>query len=120
MNYFFDTYALVEVVKGNPNYNRFSENSFVTTTLNASEFYYFLLSNLTENKVNEIFNKFNFSYIEIDEESAIEGAKFRKKNYKRDLSYADCLGYILAKKKGLNFLTGDEFFKDVENVEFVR
>ncbi len=120
MNYFFDTYALVEVVKGNPNYDSFSENSFVTTALNASEFYYFLLSNLAENKVDEIFKKFNFSYIEIDEESAIEAAKFRKKNYKRDLSYIDCLGYVLAKKKGFKFLTGDGFFKDIDNVEFVK
>jgi len=32
----------------------------------------------------------------------------------------DCIGYIIAKKSGVQFLTGDEHFKDFENVEFVK
>ena len=44
MNYFFDTYALVEVVKGNENYKKYADLTFTTTTLNLSEFYFFLIS----------------------------------------------------------------------------
>ena len=97
MNYFFDTYAIVEIVKGNKNYEKYSDLVFVTTALNLSEFYFYLLSNLSENKADEILNKFNFSFLEIDYRAAKEAAKFRKVNYKRKLSYADCIGYVLAK-----------------------
>ena len=46
--------------------------------------------------------------------------KFRLKNKKMDLSYADCIGYIYACENNLKFLTGDEKFKDMDNVEFVK
>ena len=40
--------------------------------------------------------------------------------YKKfDLSYADCLGYVISKKLNIRFLTGDKQFKDLPNVEFV-
>ncbi len=120
MNYFFDTYTLAEIIKGNENYKKYAELSITTTTLNLSEFYFFLLSNLSEDKADETLKKFNFSFLEIDEEVAIEAAKFRKKNYKKRLSYVDCIGYMLSKKTGFTFLTGDDFFKNAENAEFVK
>ncbi len=39
MSYFFDTYALIEVIKGNENYLEYAELTFITTTLNFTEFY---------------------------------------------------------------------------------
>lgn len=120
MNFFFDTYALIEIVKGNENYRRYAELTFTTTTLNLSEFYFYLLSNLNEYKAEEILQKFNFSFLEIDEKAAKDAAKYRKQNYKRELSYIDCVGYILSKKIGFKFLTGDTFFENLENVEFVK
>ena len=36
------------------------------------------------------------------------------------LSYADCIGYVIARREGMKFLTGDAAFKRLENVEFVR
>ena len=45
---------------------------------------------------------------------------FRLLNKKRKLSYVDCLGYILAGMNGAKFLTGDNQFKDLQNVEFVK
>jgi len=120
MSYFFDTYALVEITKNNENYNKYVSYPIVTTTLNLSEFYFYLLSNLDKEKVDDIVGEFNFSFLEINEETAKEAAKFRKINYKRKLSYVDCIGYILSKKTGFKFLTGDEFFENVKNVEFAK
>ena len=55
---------------------------------------------------------------------AIEGAmKMRRglKNNKRlDISYANALGYYLARQMGMKFLTGDKAFKTLEHVEFIR
>jgi len=36
----------------------------------------------------------------------------------RKLSIPDVIGYIIAKKYSVKFLTGDEDFKDLDNVEF--
>ena len=79
-----------------------------------------MLSNLDNDEVDEIINKFNFSFSEVNENIAKEAAKFRKANYKRELSYIDCIGYALSKSMGFKFLTGDDFFEKMENVEFVK
>ncbi len=120
MNYFFDTYALVEITKNNENYNKYTSFLIITTTLNLTEFYFHLLSYLNEKKADELLDKFNFSFLEIDKDVAKEAAKFRKFNYKRELSYVDCIGYLLAKNRGFKFLTGDSFFENMKNVEFVK
>jgi len=120
MSYFFDTYALVEIIKTNENYEQYIDFPIITTTLNLSEFYFYLLSNFSKEKANEALSKFIFSFVEVNEDVAKEAAKFRKDNYKRKLSYIDCIGYILSKNIGFKFLTGEDFFKGMDNVEFVR
>jgi predicted nucleic acid-binding protein len=47
-------------------------------------------------------------------------AKFRLKQAKLKLSYIDCLGYVLAQEIKLPFLTGDEGFKGLPGVKFVK
>ncbi|MEK7120534.1 MAG: type II toxin-antitoxin system VapC family toxin, partial [Patescibacteria group bacterium] len=65
----------------------------------------------------DYFKKFTIDF----SDETIKGAnEFRLKNYRRDLSYVDCVGYILAKKLNAKFLTGDEQFKNFDNVEFVK
>lgn len=55
------------------------------------------------------------------DQNVIEGAsRFKLQYKKRNLSMTDCIGYILAKKLGIKFLTGDKEFEDMENVEFVK
>ena len=58
--------------------------------------------------------------VNITDEIIKESNEFRLKNYKRESSYVDCLGYTLSKKLDTKFLTGDEQFKDFENVGFVK
>jgi predicted nucleic acid-binding protein len=36
------------------------------------------------------------------------------------LSFVDGIGYTLARKQGLTFLTGDPAFEGMQGVEFVR
>ena len=45
---------------------------------------------------------------------------FRNINRKRKLSCVDCLGYTLARSLGVPFLTGDQLFGNLDNVEFVK
>ena len=39
---------------------------------------------------------------------------------KKRISFIGGIGYLLAKKRNAKFLTGDEQFKDFDNVEFVK
>jgi uncharacterized protein len=39
---------------------------------------------------------------------------------RKNLSYADALGYTVALRLKVKFLTGDKEFEDLENVEYVK
>lgn len=123
--YFFDTYALQEIEEGSENYIAFStELGIVTTKLNLMELYhnYYNLKGL---KYAEMaFEHFKDFCIDITDESLKEAAMMRAqlkaKSKKSNVSYVDCIGYVLAKKLRIKFLTGDKEFEGLENVEFVK
>lgn len=119
IDFFFDSYALIEIILGNIKYNNYKNCSFVFTKLNLSEVYYsFLLKD--ESKANIILKSYKDNAVEFSVDIIEKAMKFRMKNKKMDLSYADCIGYIYACENNLKFLTGDEKFKDMDNVEFVK
>ena len=118
--YFFDTYAVIELVSGNSFYAKFINETPTITLFNLAEIYYSAINNLDEFKAEEIYEKYSCCVVHISDEILKEALKFRKKNKKRNLSYADCIGYIYALKNNLVFLTGDKEFENLENVEFVK
>ena len=118
--YFFDTYAIIELIKGNEKYDFVKENIIITSAMNIAELYYAILLENNIEIAEKIINSSNFEIIEITTEIAIKSALFRFKNKKLNLSYIDCLGYILAQENNLLFLTGDKGFEEMNNVEFVK
>lgn len=118
--YFFDTYAIIELIKGNPNYEFIKDNVIITSSMNIAELYYSLLLENNQEFADKIINSFNFELIDITSKIAIKSSLFRFQNKKLKLSYIDCLGYILALKNNLLFLTGDKDFESLENVEYVK
>jgi len=116
---FFDSYAILEIMRGNTSYKQFGDQTFVTNTLNLAEVLYSLLKESGEKKARKIIKTFNFEFMEIPEVIAIESAVFRYKNKAR-LSYADCIGYITAQKHRLRFLTGDKQFKGMKYAVYVK
>ena len=118
MRYFFDTFALIEVIKNNPNYIKYFEEIITTSKFNLVELYFNLLRDLGEEKAKESYFQFKDCAIELKDDIIFEAMKLKLKN--KNLSYTDCIGYILALKNNLKFLTGDRQFTDMENVELVR
>ena len=118
--YFFDTYAIIELIKGNPNYEFIKDNVIITSSMNIAELYYSLLLENNQEFADKIINSFNFELIDITSKIAIKSSLFRFQNKKLRLSYIDCLGYILALKNNLLFLTGDKGFESLDNVEYVK
>lgn len=120
-DYFYDTYALIEILLLNPNYNEFLKNQgFITTKLNLMELYYYLLKNIGEKIALEIYDNYLNYCIEISDEDIKEACNFKLKHRKQNLSYTDCIGYITAKNKNIQFLTGDKEFEKMPNVKFVK
>ncbi len=119
IGYFFDSYAVIELLKENPSYAIFKEEKITITIFNLAEIYWhFLLEN--EETAESVYNKFRDSITEIDDETLKKAMKFRKKHRKRGLSYTDCIGYTYALKNNLIFLTGDKEFENMLNVKFVK
>lgn len=119
-SYFFDSYAIIELIKGNENYNFIKEEIITTSVMNLAEVYYAILLSQNKEFADEIINSLNIYLIEITSEVAINAALFRFKNKKLKLSYIDCIGYLLAKSNNLLFLTGDKEFQNFDCVEFVK
>lgn len=121
ISFFFDTYALFEILNKNPAYEPYAKDiSILTTKLNLMELHYLLLRKHGKYKADEAFKFFNEFVIEFDDATIKEANELKLKLNRRDVSYIDCIGYTLAKKRNARFLTGDEQFKDLDNVEFVK
>lgn len=118
--YFFDTYAILEIINGNPNYSKFKDLNIVTSILNIGELYYALLRDYNQKTADFWCDKIKFDLIKVTQDICIRASYFRYENKEKKLSYVDCIGYQLALSYNLKFLTGDEKFKNLVNVEFVK
>ncbi|MFH1326730.1 MAG: PIN domain-containing protein [archaeon] len=118
--YFFDSYAIVELLKGNPNYAKYINEPVVLTIFNLVEIYWFALNKLGEVAAEKIYEEYKPSVIKVNDEVIKKAIKFRKTHKKKDISYADSIGYIYALVNNLKFLTGDKEFEKLKNVEFVK
>ena len=120
VKFFCDTYALVEIVKGNNAYARFMAEELHTSLLNLYELYHNLLRDYDEETAREYFYQFSSLLTPIMDQHIFAGAGFKRRNAKRNISYTDALGYAMAQQEGMQFLTGDKEFEHEENVEFVK
>jgi len=119
--FFLDTYALYGLALGNESYkDYFVDLENITTIMNLYELYYSLLRESLDSEAKIFFERFLPVCVEIKPEFVKEAAMFRLQNKKLDLSYIDALGYVIAKNKEIKFLTGDEKFRKMANVEFVK
>jgi len=119
--YFWDSYAIIELEKGNPKYERFKDSTITLTIFNLPEIYWTFLKLFNEKLADEIYEGYSNAIVEIDDETMKQAIKFRKKVYKKKkISYADAIGYVYALRNNIVFLTGDKEFEGLENVEFVK
>ncbi|MBI2146353.1 PIN domain-containing protein [Candidatus Woesearchaeota archaeon] len=118
--YFFDSYALIEVIKGNPAYLKYSDEIVTITIFNLVEVTYAVFRSFGEEKAHEVYEKFKGCVQDMDWGVILAALKLKDKYNKKHLSYADCLGYAFAESRDLFFLTGDEDFRDMNRVEFVK
>lgn len=120
MDYFFDSSAIIDIINYPEKNEDFKVRTIITNALNLAEVHNFFLREHGEQTADYWAIHLNLYFLAITPEIAIEASKFKHQHKKENLSYADCIGYITALKNNLRFLTGDEKFKNKENVEFIK
>ena len=115
-----DTYALIELLGGNKNYEPYLYNTLLTTKFNLMELYYYMLRDYDEATADKYLKLYSKFVIPISYSCIRSGMLFKLMHKKEKLSYVDCVGYARAFELGIKFLTGDEKFEDKDNVEFVK
>ena len=78
--HFFDTYALVELVEGNPSYAKYTGEPIYTSVFNLYEFFYSVLSEFGEKKARKETRGLNANLVEFGVEDIADASKFRFRN----------------------------------------
>ena len=117
--YVFDSYAIIEIVKGNPNYAQYKHDEVVINNFIYAELWYNLLKGGKGN-LKEVIGEYSEHISSVKPEWIEEAMRFRLAWKDRGVSMADCISYIMAKNLGIKFLTGGKEFEGVEGVEFVK
>ena len=121
---FFDTYAFVEILKGNASYEPYKQDiAILTTRLNLMELHHCMLREAGKEKADYHYDFFLPFTVKIENNILKKASELRhslKKVKGKKVSYVDCIGYLIAQKQRIPFLTGDEQFRNMENVLFVK
>jgi len=118
--YFFDSYALIEILKQNPRYAQYTTMMVITSKLNLFEIFYYLLRMGKEKEAFVILQKYDKFTADFDDKIIAQAAYMKYQHKQKKLSMTDCIGYVLAQQMDIKFLTGDKEFEHLENVEFVK
>ena len=122
MQYFLDTYALIEIATQNPEYSDYTISPIEagTTIFNIMELHFYYLKHFGNEEAERIYSLVIPLLISTDDDIIKDANKFKLANFKKRFSFTDCIGYVASIKLKLSFVTGDYAFKGMENVEFVR
>jgi predicted nucleic acid-binding protein len=121
---FADTYALIELLKGNPNYENYSQADLIATEFNILELTYALFRDFGRDEAAKVVKliRDKIKILPTEDPDYLDASEFRKSANKtgKKLSLIDALGYSCSKKLGIKFLTGDREFIEMENVEYIK
>ena len=120
MSYFFDSYAIIEAMKASKAYQRFEKEEVVTTAANLEEVFYYCLREGKFAEYKTALQRLKPTIISPVLDDWEDAALMKFSHKKKNLSLIDCLGYKMAIKNELKFLTGDRQFEGFHNVEFVK
>lgn len=122
-DYLADSYALVAHLKDAPPYRPyFDEADLAITSMHLVEVGYWLIKEDREAEMNDALGALHPLVVDPPARVAHEAARFRRSMVRSgaDCSYVDAWGYATAQWLGIPFLTGDDDFRKVPGVEFVK
>jgi hypothetical protein len=121
--FFLDSYAIIEMARGNPRYLRYRSEPSITSRANLLEVFYILAQQGDEDLARDVLEALGPKAIELPLEFIPTIARFRLQQVGatgRRFSYVDALGYVYARENGYTLLTGAHEFEGLPDVAFVR
>src|SRR3989338_10393016 len=100
MQYFLDTYALIEIAKQNPDYKDYTMSPIEagTTIFNVMELHFYYLKHFGNEEAERIYNLVSSLLISTDDDIIKDANKFKLANLKKRFSFTDCTGYVISIK----------------------
>ena len=89
--YFFDSYALIELGKSNPAYIKYADCFISITQFNLVEVMYSAFQEWGEYKAKEVYSKFKDCVVEVDEKVILNALRLKQKYKKREYSGRICI-----------------------------
>lgn len=128
--FFYDSYAVLAFISGEKAYAKYfiddnddsAQSSGVLTKLNLMEVYFRAAKLHGHPAAKQIIDRFSRYLVDFDIDDIAGSMKLRVELMEKrtGLSYVDALGYYLARKMQIPFLTGDSYFNGLEGVRFVK
>lgn len=116
--YFFDTYALLRLYRGEASYVPYAGIPIVTDSGCLYEFAREVFRRGNAREAQAALADIRAERISPTNDDLVEAAKLAQRLAR--ISAQDALGYALARRAGLLFLTGDRAFRRLPAVEFVE
>lgn len=113
-----DTYALIELARGNKDFLSLLEKDFAIVDVIMAEFYGVVLREFSKNIADIWYKKLSSYVVDAPTDILIKAIIFRAENKKSNFSFFDCVGYVFSVENGYKFVTGDEAFKGMKGVDF--
>lgn len=115
---------MLAYISGEKNFARYftEQYSGALTKLNLMEIYYRAAKLHGHPAAKQIIDRFSKYLVDFDIDDIAGAMRLREELMKKrmDVSYVDALGYYLAKKMQMPFLTGDRYFRELDGVRFVK
>jgi len=123
-SFFADSYAIIEILKGNRNYLPYrGSRHLLTTEFNICEVAFAVCRDYPASAMDVMDRiRKNIPLTQTTNEDYCSGALLKRSpvNKGKNLSTIDCVGYAVSRRLDIPFLTGDREFETIDNVEFVR
>lgn len=115
-----DTYALIEISRGNPNFANYINANCAIPDLTLAEFYLVVLRDHNEKTADFWLKRLEPFAMPVSRNILIKAVRHKHEYRKFNLSFFDCAGYMFAIENDMSFVTGDKEFEGKESVEFVK
>jgi predicted nucleic acid-binding protein len=115
-----DTYALVAMVQADDAYAAYVREDFFIPDTTLAEFSWVLKRDFPE-LTKEVWLAQLANYCQpVDQGLLMNAMDFKWTHRKQDVSFFDAVGYVAALRERCPFVTGDDAFRSLPNVEFVK
>jgi len=115
-----DTYALMEISKGNEEYLNLKKYPFYIPETTIAEFYGVVIREHNKQTADYWLKKLGPFIRSTNLHVFIQASIYKHKHNKQKLSFFDCVGYCSALENKATFVTGDKEFANKPHVTFIK